>query len=184
MKKRIVLTCIVLLLSQSLLAQQPVPSVNWDSLKFLVGKWAVEVSAESGQQGSGSCSFEAGLQGKVLVRKNHAEYPATKDWTAIVHDDLTVIYPDRPTGLLRAFYTDNDGNVINYTVSVSSDGKSAVFLGDAVPAAPRFRLTYALTERDRMTFTFELALPGKAEQFQKLIVGSMKGSVDLNGSAK
>jgi len=178
MKKGIVPACIVLLFCHSLLAQPAAPGVTWDSLKFLIGKWVVEVDAETGQQGSGSASFEAGLQGQVLVRKNHAEYRAAKDRTAIVHDDLTVIYSDRPTGLFRAFYTDNDGNVINYTVSVSSDGKSAVFLGDAVPATPRFRLTYALTERDRMTFTFEMVPPGKPEQFQRLIAGAMKRSAE------
>lgn len=178
MKKGIVPACIVLVFCHSTLAQQTAPAVKWDSLKFLVGKWVVEVNAEAGRQGSGSSSFEAGLQGQVLVRKHHAEYPATKDQPAIVHDDLTVIYPDKPTGLLRAFYTDNDGNVINYTVNVSSDGKSAVFLGDTVPSAPRFRLTYAVTERDRMTFTFEMAAPGKPEQFQKFIGGAMKRSAE------
>jgi len=171
------------MLCLGLSAQQRTPGANWDSLKFLVGKWVVEVDA-MGQPGSGSSTFEAALQGKALIRKHHAEYPATKDRPAMVHDDLTVIYRDGATGVLRAFYTDSDGNVINYSVSVSADGKSAVFLGDTVPAAPRFRLTYALSDQDRMTFTLELAPPGMPDQFQKLVGGTMKRSADTSSSAK
>jgi len=161
-------------------AQQTAASANWNSLKFLVGKWVGEGTAETGQAGAGYCSFEAGLQGKVLVRKNHSEYPAANGRPAISHDDLMIIYPDQARQQLRAFYTDNEGNVIHYTVTTASDGKGAVFLGDAEPGAPRYRLTYALTQPDHMTITFEMAPSGKPDQFQKFIEGKMRRSTDKN----
>jgi len=160
-------------------AQQAAASVNWDSLRFLLGKWVGE-GTETGQAGAGYCSFEAGLQGKVLVRKNHSEYPATSDHPAISHDDLMIIYPDGARQQLRAFYTDNEGNVIHYTVAASSDGKGAVFLGDAEPGAPRYRLTYKPAQPDHIAITFEMAPPGKPDQFQKFIEGKMRRSADRN----
>jgi len=171
---------VVLSFSQTLAAQQTAASVNWDSLKFLLGKWVGEGTAETGQPGTGYCSFEAGLQEKVLVRKNHSEYPAANGRPAISHDDLMIIYPDGARQQLRAFYTDNEGNVIHYTVTASSDGKGAVFLSDAEPGAPGYRLTYKLTEPDHITITFEMAPPGKPDRFEKFIEGKMRRSADKN----
>ena len=161
-------------------AQQTAVSANWDSLKFLVGKWVGEGTAETGQAGAGYCSFEPGLQGKVLVRKNHSEYPAAQGRAAISHDDLMIIYQDGASHQLRAFYTDNEGNVIHYTVTVSSDGKGAVFLGDAEAGTRRYRLTYTLAQPDHMTIAFEMAPPGKPEEFQKFIEGKVRRSADTN----
>jgi len=160
--------------------QQTAASVNWDALKFLAGKWVGEGTAETGQAGAGYCTFEPGLQGKVLVRKNHSEYPATKEKPAIAHDDLMVIYPDPARKELRAFYTDNEGNVIHYTVTAANGGKGAVFLGDAEAGARRYRLTYTLTQPEHLTITFEMAPPGKPEQFQKFIEGKMRRAADAN----
>ncbi|HMD96404.1 MAG TPA: hypothetical protein VKM93_03605 [Terriglobia bacterium] len=178
--KMMALSVVVLLLCQALAvpAQRTATSVNWDSLKFLLGKWVGEGTAETGQAGAGYCSFEAGLQDKVLVRKNHSEYPATNGRPAISHDDLMIIYPDQVRQQLRAFYTDNEGNVIHYTVTASTDGKGAVFLGDAEPGAPRYRLTYNLTQPDHIAITFEMAPPGKPDQFQKFVEGKMRRSAD------
>jgi len=180
MRKKLIPIAVLVLLCQVLLAQPASTSVDWSSLKFLTGKWVGEGTAETGQAGSGYCSFEPGLQGKVLVRKNHSEYPATGGRPAIVHDDLMIIYPNKARQQLRAFYTDNEGNVIQYTVMASSDGKSAVFLGDAEPGARRYRLTYALAQPDHMTITFEMAPPGKPDEFQKFIEGKLRKSADAN----
>jgi len=155
-------------------AQQSGSTVDWSSLKFLEGTWVGEGTAETGQSGSGSCSFEPGLQGKVLLRKNHSEYPAANGRPAIMHDDVMIVYPDKARHQLRAFYTDNEGNIINYTVRASEDGKSAVFLGDSEPGARRYRLTYALAQPDHMTITFEMAPPETPDKFQKFIEGKLK----------
>lgn len=172
--RKIALCALALILCSALAAQQPVSTVNWDGLKFLVGKWVGEGNAETGQAGAGWCSFEPDLQGKALVRKNHAEYPAAQGRPAIAHDDLMIIYPDQGRHELRAFYTDNEGHIIHYTVTAASDGKSAVFLGDAEPGAQRYRLTYTVTLPGHMTIAFEMAAPDKPEQFQKIIEGKIR----------
>ena len=178
--KRTFLSFFVLLLTTALPAQPTATPVTWDSIKFLVGNWVGEGTAETGQAGAGSCSFQPALQNTVLVRKNHSEYPATNDHAAIAHDDLMTIYPDRVRQQLRAFYTDNEGHVIHYTVTAASDGKGAVFLGDIEPETPRFRLTYTLNQPDHMTITFEMAPAGKPDQFQKIIEGKMRRSAPGN----
>ncbi len=177
--KKSMLCLLAILICQTLAAQQAAP-ITWDSVKFLVGKWVGEGSAETGQGGAGSCSFEPGLQGKVLIRENHSEYPATSEHPAIVHDDLMIVYADEARHALRAFYTDNEGHVIHYTVRAGGDGKSAVFLGDAEPGAPRYRLTYTVTQPEHMTVDFEMAPPGKPDQFQKFISGKLRKSEEGN----
>jgi len=141
-------------------------------LMFLDGKWVGEGTAETGQPGRGFCSFELKLQDQILVRNDHSEYPATKDNPAIVHDDLMIVYPDRARKQLRAFYTDNESNVIHYTVTASSSG--AVFLGDAEPGQRRFRLTYTTTEPGHMTVMFEMAPPDQPAEFHKIIEGKLR----------
>ena len=144
-----------------------------DSLRFLVGKWSGEGSGDAGQ-GSGYFTFEEGLQGKVLVRKNHAEYPATKDRPAFTHDDLMVVYADPQTGRARAFYTDSEGHVINYDVHATGDGKSVVFLSDPRDAGPHYRLTYSLMQPDRIALTFEMAPADRLDQFRKIIEAKVR----------
>ena len=66
-------------------------STSWGPLDFLWGDWVGEGSSEAGQ-GSSVASFHLDLQKRVIVRTNHAEYPASKDRPAYVHDDLMIIY--------------------------------------------------------------------------------------------
>lgn len=72
------------------------------TLRFLVEQWTGEGTADTKQAGAGSCSFEPDLQTKVLVRRNHAEYPASDVHSAIAHDDLMIICPDPFLHQLRA----------------------------------------------------------------------------------
>lgn len=171
-------TCVLVLALAAcgIAAAQQTPPVPWQPVKFLVGQWVGEGTADTKQAGAGSCSFEPDLQNKVLIRRNHAEYPAADGHPAIAHDDLMVIYPDAPLHQLRAFYTDNEGHVIHYTVTAGSDGLTAVFLADAEPGHTRYRLTYALTQPAHMTITLEMAAPDKPDQFRKIIDGKMRRS--------
>lgn len=153
--------------------QQPGPNAGLDSLRFLLGKWAGEGGGEAGQ-GSGYFTFEEALQGKVLVRKNHSEYPAAKDRPAYTHEDLMVVYADPSTNQARAFYTDSEGHVINYLVSVSGDGRSVTFLSDPRDAGPRYRLTYVSDGPGELALTFEVADPGRPERFKKFIEGRVR----------
>lgn len=156
---------LLLLFCQSGIAQQP---AGLDSLKGLLGKWVGEGTGEPGK-GAGYFTFESDLQNKILVRKNHAEYPATKDQRAFAHDDLMIVYLDASTNQLRGFYADSEGHAINYLITVSSNGKNIVFLSDPRDVGPRYRLTYLLTSADQMDLTFELAAAEKPDQFRKYI---------------
>lgn len=160
---------VVLLLWGPQVAQSQ-PQPNLDSLQVLMGKWVGEGTSEVGV-GGGYFTFEAGLKDKVLIRKNHAEYPATKDRAAVTHDDLMIVYADTTAKQLRGFYTDSEGNTINYLINVSNDGKTITFLSDGRDAGPRYRLTYLLTQPDQIQLTFEVAPSDKPDQFKKFIDG-------------
>jgi hypothetical protein len=147
---------------------QQAPARNLDALKFLIGDWTGQGGGDPGQ-GKGGFSIRADLQGKILVRKSYAEYPATKDRQAYRHDDLMIFYIDQKTKTIRAFYTDNEGHQINYEVSVSSDGKSCRLLGEIDPDAPRYRQTLTEEQPGRLRILFEIAPAGKPDEFAKYI---------------
>lgn len=143
---------------------------HWDSWRFLLGEWTAEGGGQPGQ-GSGAFSFNFDLQGKVLVRKNRADYAATKDRPAFSHEDLMVIYPE-PGGLgTRAIYFDNEGHVIHYAARFADDRNTLVFLSDPVPSAPTFRLTYTKGKNRTLTIKFEIAPPGKPDLFSTYVEG-------------
>ena len=169
--KKLVLIGFLLILSPTSLAQQSTSKL--DSLRFLVGKWVGEGTGEVGA-GSGQSTFEMGLKDKVLIRRNHAEYPATQGRPAVTHDDLMIIYVDPATHEPRAFYTDSEGNTINYAVTVTNGGKSVVFLSDLAEHLRRYRLTYVVAKSDQMTLTFEIATPEKPNDFKRFIEGRIR----------
>ncbi|MGO9231334.1 MAG: hypothetical protein ACLQKA_19260 [Bryobacteraceae bacterium] len=109
----------------ALLAALFLPAVltagDWGPVQFLVGRWTGEGGGEPGA-GSGAFTLAPDLQGKILVRKSFAAYPAAADRPAFRHDDLIVVYRDGPSAELRAMYWDNEGHVIAYTVKPASDG--------------------------------------------------------------
>lgn len=132
---------------------------DWASLQFLIGNWTTD-QASSGERagGTGSFSFTPDLQGRVLVRKSFAEYPAQPGKAAYRHDDLMIIYRQGDSGPLRAMFFDNEGHTIAYSVT-TSEGK-AVFLSEDSPG-PHFRLTYSRSDPDHVKLKFEIAPPGK-----------------------
>ena len=132
---------------------------DWAPLRFLIGDWVGEGGGDPGK-GSGYFSFQPDLQKKIVVRKNHAEYPATKDRPAFSHDDLTIIYRES-TGELRAVYFDNEGHVIHYDVT-APETNTAVFLSAASQPGPQFRLIYELKDHT-MQGRFQLRMPGQTE---------------------
>src|SRR5579871_5836654 len=83
---------LILAVAPSLPAQQPANNTDWSPLKFLLGDW-VGVGDGGPGQGSGGTSFNFDLQNKILVRKNWADYAATKDRPAASHNDLMIVYP-------------------------------------------------------------------------------------------
>lgn len=141
---------------------------GWGGLEYLVGNWTGEGSGTPGQ-GSGAFSFQPDLQGTVLVRKNRAEYPATKERAAFTHDDLMIVYRDAPDAPLHAIYFDSEGHTIRYGVQASADGSAAVFVSAADTPGPRYKLTYTRVDQERLKIKFEIASPGHADEFATYI---------------
>ena len=158
--RTVFLAAVMLLLCWVTPAQQPAPSPNWDAWKFLIGQWVGEGTGDVGE-GVGYFTFEPDLNGKVLIRKNHAEYPATKDRAAYSHDDLMIVFADPATKQTRAFYTDSEGHVIHYSATFSTDGNT---------------LTFLRTKPDRMALIFEIASPDQPDKFHKFIDATVRKS--------
>ncbi|MCX6169546.1 MAG: hypothetical protein NTX65_09405 [Ignavibacteriales bacterium] len=166
MKNILKFIVVVFLFTQtsSIFSQQATKPADWTALKFLIGEW----SGAPGEA-TGSFTFSYDLQKRILLRKNFAEYPAQNGRPAFRHDDLMIVYFEG--GENKAVYFDNEGHTINYKISFSSDSLSTIFVSDIIPSAPRFRFSYTKIENDKMKFSFDIAPPGKPEEFTKYIDG-------------
>ena len=148
-------------------AQQPIPAPDWGGFQFMMGDWIGEGGGAPGQ-GTGWFSFTLDLQQRILIRKNHSDFPAQNNRPAFTHDDLMIVYPEAGKKA-KAIYFDNEGHVIQYAIEISDSSKSVVFISEASPPTPRFRLTYTLMENDRLKIDFDFAPPGKPETFSRYI---------------
>jgi len=146
---------------------------GWAAFQYLVGDWVGEGEGQPGQ-GAGGFSFYPDLQNRILVRKNHASYPPTKDRPGFSHDDLMVVYRESDNAPPKAVYFDNEGHVIHYSVDVSPDRKRIEFVSEALPSSPRYRLTYVMTGDNRLALKFEIAPPGKPDSFSTYIEAKAK----------
>lgn len=141
----------------------------WKPFQFIIGDWIGSGSGKPGQ-GSGEFSLKPDLGNKVLVRRNHAEYPAREGQAqGTVHDDLMIIYPAEASGSFRAEYFDSEGHVIHYTVSPHDD--KIVFLSDGASSGPRYRLTYNKKSDNSVGIDFEIAAPN--QEFRRYLSGSV-----------
>ena len=154
----------LLLASLSAMAEEAKISEGLKPLRFLVGDWTGKGGSKA-EQGKGAFSFQFELQGTALVRRNVADYPATAQKPAVHHEDLMVIYSDPQTKNLQAMYFDNEPHVIHYVVEVSADGDTVTFVSDEAASQPRFRLSYRKTGDSTVAGKFEMAAPGKADEF-------------------
>ena len=143
---------------------------RWEPYRFLLGEWVGEGEGGPGK-GKGEFSFGLELGDKILVRKNHSEYPATAGRPAVLHDDLMVVYPGENQGSARAIYFDNEGHVIHYSATFSPDKQTLTFLSDTTSSGPRFRLSYSKKEDRVVHITFEIAPPGKPDGFKTYLEG-------------
>jgi hypothetical protein len=169
-KRSLQLTAL-LLLSISVPAQNAAPS--WNDWHFLLGEWTADSSnGVPGQASSGSFTLFPDLRGQVLVRKNHAEYPATGGRPAVVHDDLMIIYWE--TGATKAFYHDSEGHVIRYNISFSVDKRKIVFLSEKSEGSPQYRLTYEDLQPGTARVLFEIAPPDKPSQFTTYVQATVR----------
>ncbi len=160
---------LVIMLSEGQFTKALANDDPWAPFQFLIGEWVGE-----GKQGQGShFSLTPDLQGKILVRRNHAELPADR-FRPGPHEDLMVIYKSEDGKSAKAIYFDNEGHLINYAVTFSPDKQTLTFISPAAPSAPRFRLTYQKEAEDRVGIKFEIAPPEKPEEFKTYLEGKAR----------
>lgn len=169
---RLIFRLLPLLVIAMLASAQSAPD-PWADWKFLIGEFtAGESSGVPGQASKGSFTFAPDLGGKVLIRKNHAEYPAASGRPAFTHVDLMIVYRDGNT--TKAFYTDSEGHVIHYGVTVSPDKKQIIFLTEAGAPGFQYRLTYEDLQSGNVKVLFEIAPPDKPGQFAKYVEATVR----------
>jgi hypothetical protein len=141
-----------------------------DAFRYLLGRWKGIGSGQPGE-GAGYFTFAPDLQEKVLVRRNHSEYPKKGDRPAIIHDDLMIVYSDGSVNQYQADYFDNEGHFIHYTVSTNADMSRFIFLSEKSASGPRYRLAYDRISADTVGIMFEIAPPGKPDAFKTYLDG-------------
>jgi hypothetical protein len=168
-----VLIALVLFFLLELSPLTPAAEDPWLGYRFLLGQWIGEGSGQPGQ-GSGEFSFTLDLDGKILVRRNRADYPATGGRPAFSHQDLLVMYWDQTRKQPGAIYFDNEDHVIQYALSLSADNQTVTLVSDPSPNAPRYRLKYARRGVDRLFVSFEIAPPGRPDDFSTYLEGTAR----------
>jgi len=142
----------------------------WSKWDYLLGEWVGDGKGDPGE-GKGWFSLKADLDRNVLVRTNHAEYPATKDRPATNHEDLMIVYAGNNGASAKAIYFDNEKHVINYSVSYNDAGNAIILTSEALEGAPRFRFTYIKIDENKIKTVFEMAPPGKPDAFKVYVEG-------------
>jgi hypothetical protein len=166
MKAKLLLTATLFVMTITCFGQQ---SSTWDKWTWLIGEWKGEGGGQPGQ-GGGNFSFKFDLDKKIIVRKSHSEYPATENKPKVIHDDLMIIYLDNTANPTHAIYFDNEGHIINYTITYSD--KSVILKSDKIANNPIFRLTYTFLDKNIINTKFEMSQDG--EKFMTYIEGKSK----------
>ena len=104
------------------------------------------------------------------MRKSHSEYTSKDNKSKVIHEDLMIIYPANEDSPTKAIYFDNEGHVINYTITFLE--KSIVFTSEKVANNPIFRLTYTLLTKKLVNTKFEMSFDG--EHFTTYVKGNSK----------
>lgn len=146
---------------------------DWSLLESLIGDWVGEGTGQPGQ-GTGEFSFHPDLQNRILLRRNYAAYPPTKERPAFRHDDLMIVYRESESAPPKAIYFDNEGHVIHYSLSSLSEKNTIQLVSDVMPTNPRYRLTYLKTGSDTLVLRFEIAPPDRPEAFSTFIEAKAK----------
>jgi len=132
-------------------------SENWDKWDNLFGNWTGKGNGEPGS-GGGTFTFSPDLDNNIIVRKSHSEFPATENQSAVIHDDLMIIYFDVTKNTTRAIYFDNESHMINY--SVFYENNSIIMVSEKTQGTPVFRLTYTIIDKENIKTQFEISQDG------------------------
>jgi len=161
---------LALLVALPMVARGAAPD-PWSRWRFLIGEWTDAGTGDPGG-GNGGSTFALELDGKILVRHNRADYPATPDRPAVAHRDLLIVYPGACDSLFRASYFDNEGHVIQYRVLVPAAGGRAIFDSEGPEPGPRFRLTYETQADGGIAVAFFTAPPGG--ELKRYVSGTLR----------
>ena len=131
--------------------------LGFDRIQPLLGNWVAMGETQLGT-GQGGFSFRSELNGRVVVRRNFAEY-LTGMAAGTRHDDLMVIYRESGATAPRAIYFDSEGHVIRYDLSFPAAGQT-VFDSEPSQPGPKYRLSYSLDGKV-LTGKFEIAMQGQ-----------------------
>jgi hypothetical protein len=173
----ILLTASTLFLSYfPALAQSSTAKDPWAPFQFLVGNWSGTGSGKPGEAAAGSCSFSFDLGRKVLIRRNKAEFsPQPGEKLGTTHEDLMIIYQQPGDSQFRAIYFDNEGHIINYTLTFPAKQPSVAFESEGTDKTPRFRLVHELEADGLLSTEFAIAPPGGS--FKTYTKGTVKRSL-------
>jgi hypothetical protein len=85
-----------------------------------------------------------------------------------------VIYPSTEGDQYRAMYFDNESHVIEYTAAWNAEGDLLTFTTKPSASAPQFRLSYKKVDAKNLTVSFEMAQPGRTNDFKLYLSGNMR----------
>lgn len=123
---------------------------EWDAVRGLLGSWQ---GSDPARHTAGRFTLAPDLGGKILVRHNADDTPQGR------HEDLMIVF--HTPGGLRASYYDNEGHVLGYAITAAAD--RVELISDAMPGAPRFKLTYEIHGADELAIDFAIAMPGTSD---------------------
>src|SRR5438105_13782238 len=78
-------------LTLSLVASPPAPQDPWKAWAPLLGEWVADPRPDGS---TGGFTLERAVEGRVLLRRNRADYPPAKDRPAAHHEDLMVVFQE------------------------------------------------------------------------------------------
>ncbi len=137
-------------------------------LSFLVGDWKGGGKVtENGGSAVGVSTIRPETGGLALLRRDHTDLFDAAGKPSGGFDQVMMIYPE--AGAVHADFTDGT-HVIHYRRGEVRPGRSVVFISDASPGAPTFRLSYDLTAPGQLTVSFSYAAPGSSA-FQPIATG-------------
>lgn len=145
---------------------------DWGGLAFLVGEWSGEEGGAMGE-GKATVSWSTELGGELLVGRHRIDFPATRKRTGTVEQDMLIIHRDSSGKPTRAMLFDTAHNVTAFTVEVSADAKTITLTSDAQPSVPRHRMTWTRESDKEVSFTHQMASPGKPDEFAPQTAGKM-----------
>lgn len=167
-KRYIFVLCILAFSSFTEYSQ--VDQYNWSNWNFLIGKWQGIGSGNPGE-GTGYFSFNLELNGNILYRKNHSEYPGHENQPARLHDDIMIIFCEDSKIANKAIFFDAEGHVIRYNIDYPKDIKKIILTSEPSSGFARYRLSYTMVDNITVEILFEVSSSENPDSFTTYLQG-------------